>query len=68
MLVTCDACGGQVSGEADRCPHCGHPINRGLLGKAGPERVVNVGCLTILLVGFMVISGFVVLAICSGII
>ncbi len=29
MLVTCPACGGQVSTSAKTCPHCGHPIKRG---------------------------------------
>lgn len=49
-VVNCPACGGIASKEADRCPHCAHPIKRGLLGKAGTERYVNVGCLVIIMV------------------
>jgi predicted amidophosphoribosyltransferase len=49
-LVICPTCKGTASREADRCPHCGHPIKRGFLGKAGTERTLNVGCLIIILV------------------
>ena len=49
-LVICPACKGTASKEADRCPHCGHPIKRGFLGKAGTERAFNAGCLFIILV------------------
>src|ERR1035437_10295366 len=40
-LRPCPACRAQVSNETDTCPHCGHPIKRGFLGKAGTERVFN---------------------------
>ncbi|MBM3859287.1 MAG: hypothetical protein FJ395_06520 [Verrucomicrobia bacterium] len=49
-MIQCPECKKQVSNEADKCPNCGIPIKRGLLGKAGTERVINVGCLVILLV------------------
>lgn len=49
-LIQCPECKGQVSSEADVCPKCGHPVKRGFLGKAGTERIVNVGCLIIILV------------------
>ncbi len=61
-LVTCPACKREVSSEADRCPHCGQPIKRGLLGSAGTERAVNIGCLIIL----MIIAFFVFVGSCSG--
>jgi len=61
-LVTCPACKREVSSEADRCPHCGQPIKRGLLGRAGTERVLNIGCLIIL----MIIAFFVLVGSCSG--
>jgi uncharacterized paraquat-inducible protein A len=61
-LETCPACRAQVSREADVCPHCGHPIKRGFLGRAGTERVLNVGCFIIILV----IVALVVLGSCSG--
>jgi len=48
-LVTCPACNRAASKEADRCPHCGHPIKRGFLGRAGTERFVNLGCLFIIM-------------------
>jgi hypothetical protein len=61
-LKFCPACRAQVSNETDICPHCGHPIKRGFLGKAGTERVLNVGCLIIVLV----VLALVVLGSCSG--
>jgi len=49
-LITCPGCGKPVSKQADRCPNCGHPIKRGLLGKAGTERVINVTILVIIII------------------
>jgi len=28
-LVTCSLCGGKVSNYAEKCPHCGNPMNEG---------------------------------------
>jgi hypothetical protein len=61
-LQICPACKAQVSRDADICPHCGHPIKRGFLGRAGTERVLNVGCFIIVLV----ILALAVLFSCSG--
>jgi hypothetical protein len=49
-LITCGECKKEVSSNADRCPFCGNPIKNGFLGKAGTSRVLNVGCLLIILV------------------
>jgi len=49
-LIECPACHKQVSSEADTCPSCGQPIKRGFIGRSGTERVLNVGCLIIILV------------------
>jgi hypothetical protein len=46
----CPGCGRAVSREADTCPGCGKPIKRGFLGKAGGERIVNTGCLIVILI------------------
>jgi predicted amidophosphoribosyltransferase len=61
-LVTCPACKREVSSEADRCPNCGQPIKRGLLGRAATERAFNIGLLIIL----MIIAFFVFVGSRSG--
>jgi uncharacterized paraquat-inducible protein A len=48
-LTHCPACGAVASKKADRCPQCGHPIYRGLFGRAGAERYVNCGCVVVIL-------------------
>lgn len=53
----CPACRGPASPEADRCPHCGHPIKRGFLGRAGGERAINLGCLIFVAVAFLLMLG-----------
>jgi uncharacterized paraquat-inducible protein A len=58
-LRLCPACRAQVSYEAEICPHCGHPLKSGFLGKAGTERTLNTGVLIIILaVIFLSIFGF----------
>jgi hypothetical protein len=49
-LIQCPACKREVSSAADSCPACGQPIRRGFLGRAGTERIFNIGCLTVILV------------------
>jgi len=49
IRFVCPQCRGQASPEAERCPHCGHPIKRGFLGQAGTEKALNVGCLIVLI-------------------
>ena len=48
LLIQCPACGKAVSKQADICLDCGHPIYRGVLGKAGASRVVNITVLALL--------------------
>ncbi len=50
LLVQCPACFEAVSKQADICPSCGHPIYRGVLGKAGASRIINVTFLVLLVV------------------
>ena len=46
-LIICPACGKEVSKEAEKCPHCGHPI----------KTKKSSGCLIFLGVA-LVIAGF----------
>ena len=48
LLIQCPACSKAVSKQADICPSCGHPIYRGVLGKAGASRIINVTVLVLL--------------------
>ena len=48
LLIQCPACFEAVSKQADICPSCGHPIYRGVLGKAGASRIINVTVLVLL--------------------
>ena len=50
LLTLCPACGKAVSKQADICLDCGHPIYRGVLGKAGPARAVNIVVFTLLFI------------------
>ena len=29
QTTNCDACGGIISKVAEKCPHCGNPVNQG---------------------------------------
>lgn len=48
LLIQCPACFKAVSKQADVCPSCGHPIYRGVLGKAGASRIINITVLVLL--------------------
>lgn len=54
----CPSCKGKVSPQAEVCPHCGHPLKRGFMGKAGVERSLNLGCLFIIVVVVLVVLLF----------
>ena len=44
-LIPCRSCGTPVSGAAESCPKCGHPVASGFLGKRGTAfGCLNVGC------------------------
>jgi hypothetical protein len=59
FLVRCQQCLENVSSGADRCPKCGNPIFRGLMGRAGTERYLNIGCLGLLvLIAFALLNVF----------
>ena len=32
-MTLCPECAQEISGKAARCPHCGHPLRMGCLGK-----------------------------------
>jgi hypothetical protein len=57
-LINCSGCGGQISGVAAACPHCGHP-GPGAAKKGGAGSwfvdASDIGCLIMLLV----IGGFI---------
>jgi hypothetical protein len=36
-LTKCAACGGQISTEAEACPHCGHPNHPAAPASTGPK-------------------------------
>lgn len=65
-LIRCPNCNKEASTEADRCPHCGHPIKRGFFGKTGAERWLNCGCMLVLIV-LLVIALPSLLLICGGV-
>jgi len=58
-LLPCPSCADNVSPEAAACPHCGHPLKPGLMGRRGTDRVLNVGCLVVILIAILLISLFI---------
>jgi hypothetical protein len=54
-LLPCPSCRSNVSRQAEICPQCGHPLKRGFMGKPGTERALNLGCLFLIVVFFMLL-------------
>jgi predicted RNA-binding Zn-ribbon protein involved in translation (DUF1610 family) len=46
----CPSCGKEVSPQAFSCPHCGHPLQKGFMGRGATERALNQGCLVIVII------------------
>src|SRR5579863_4931411 len=53
-LITCPACGKEISTAATACPNCGHPIQK---PRAARSSRVGVGCLVV--VGIIVVLSII---------
>ena len=55
-MTLCPECAQEISGKAARCPHCGHPLRMGCLGKFLIAVVVFVAAIVALILWLLVFA------------